>query len=179
MLGLPPRLDALGVAALALGLLIAAAGAYRLRRRVFVDRIELAAAVTLLVVAAGTPYLVRRVVGDLRTVTAMSQYDRGASGPVQAFLQPYLLDPVRRIIPPNATYATVIGDNEPYQAARLAFPSLALQTLFPRVSVDPAHADWIVAWGTNPGRVAAVEPVVVARRAVGTVPALLVARRRK
>ena len=53
---------------------------------------------------------------------------------MQAYLQPYLLDSVVRIIPPGDTYATAVGDAVPYSAARAAFPSLALQTLYPRIS---------------------------------------------
>ena len=89
---------------------------------------------------AAAPYLIWRVVSDLRTTTAMTPYDRSVAGPVQAYLQPYLLDPVKAIIGPGDTYATVVGDGVPYQPAREAFPSLALQTLFPRISTTPAHA---------------------------------------
>jgi hypothetical protein len=106
----------------------------------------------------------------------MSAYDRSVAGPVQAYLQPYLLDPVRSIIPPHETYATVTGPGVPYATAQRAFPSLALQTLFPRVSKPAREAQWIVAWGAAPASVARVGHVIVARRASGVYPAVLVAR---
>ena len=64
---------------------------------------------TSAIVIARSPYLAWRVVQDLRVTTAMTSYDRSVAGPVQAYLQPYLLDPVRGIIPAEATYATVVG----------------------------------------------------------------------
>ena len=41
------------------------------------------------------PFLVWRVVEDLCVTTALDAYERRESGPIQAFLQPYLLDGVR------------------------------------------------------------------------------------
>ena len=179
MLGVPSHPGATGLAALVFGILVVSVAAFRLRfswPRQVVER--LAAAVAIVVVAAA-PYLVWRVVSDLRTTTAMTSYDRGVAGPVQAFLQPYLLDPVKRIIGPGDTYATVAGAGVPYEPARQAFPSLALQTLFPRISTAPSRAEWIVAWGADPRSVARVGRVIVARAAAGAYPALLVARVRR
>jgi len=127
VLGVPSRPGAAGLAALALGLALAAAAAWRWRTRRPASTVELAAALTLLVVAGTAPYLIWRVVSDLRVTTRMTPYDRSVAGPVQAFLQPYLLDPVVRIIPPGDTYATAVGDAVTYRPARLAFPSLAVQ----------------------------------------------------
>jgi hypothetical protein len=130
----------------------------------------------LLVVVGAAPYLAWRIVSDLRVTTKMTPYDRSVAGPVQAYLQPYLLDPVTAIIPPGATYATAVGDAVPYRTARRAFPSLALQTMSPRISTAPANAEWIVAWGVDPRSVAHVGRVVVARAASGVYPAVRVAR---
>ena len=176
MLGVPSRPGAAGLAALVLGLAVAFALAWRFRSRRPTDRADLWAAIALLAVVAAGPYLVWRVVSDLRVTTAMTAYDRSVAGPVQAYLQPYLLDSVVRIIPPGDTYATAVGDAVPYSAARAAFPSLALQTLYPRISTVPARADWIVAWGTDPRAVAPVGHVIVARPASGVYPAVRVAR---
>jgi hypothetical protein len=164
------------VAALALGLAIALVAAWRFWRRRPAQLADLWAAVALLVVLGAGPYVAWRVVSDVRVTAAMSPYDRSVAGPVQAYLQPYLLDPVAKIIPPGATYATAVGDAVPYRPARQAFPSLALQTLYPRISTAPAGADWIVAWGVDPRSVAHVGHVIVARAASGVYPAVRVAR---
>jgi hypothetical protein len=176
VLGVPSRPGAAGLAALALGLAVALALAWRFRSRRPVERADLWAAVALLAVVAAGPYLMWRVVSDLRVTTAMTPYDRSVAGPVQAYLQPYLLDSVVRIIPPGDTYATAVGDSVPYSQARSAFPSLALQRLYPRVSTVPARAAWIVAWGIDPRAVAPVGQVIVARRASGPYPAVRIAR---
>lgn len=176
MLGVPSRPGAVGLAALALGVALAFAAAWRFRGKRPASPIDLAAALALLVVLGAAPYLTWRIVSDLRVTTRMSPYDRSVAGPVQAYLQPYLLDPVARIIPAGDTYATAVGNGVPYTSARRAFPSLALQALYPRISAAPADADWIVAWGVDPRTVARVGRVVVARPASGAYPALRVAR---
>jgi hypothetical protein len=176
VIGVPSRPGAAGLAALALGIAIAAALAWLHRSRRPSELVDLFAAVALLAVVAAGPYLVWRIVSDLRVTTRMTAYDRSAAGPVQAYLQPYLLDPVTRIIPPGDTYATAVGDEVPYTPARQAFPSLALQRLSPRVSTAPSDADWIVAWGVDPRSVAHVGRVIVARPASGVYPAVRVAR---
>ena len=179
MLGVPSHPGAAGFAALLFGIAVVAVAVFRLRSRWPAESVERLAAAAALIVVAAAPYLVWRVVSDLRTTTAMTPYERGVAGPVQAFLQPYLLDPVRQIIGPGNTYATVVGDRVPYQPARQAFPSLALQTLFPRISTTPDRAQWIVAWGADPRSVAPVGRVIVARAAAGAYPAVLVARVRR
>ena len=178
MLGIPSQPGAVGYGLIALALVIFGLElrVLRRRRRRQGGRVEHLTAITTAVVIAIAPYLAWRVVEDLRVTTAMSSYDRSVSGPVQAYLQPYLLDPVRGIIPANATYATVVGAGIPYDDARRAFPSLTLETLFPRVSKPARTAQWIVAWGVAPASVARVGRVIVARRASGVYPALLVAR---
>lgn len=179
MLGVPSHPGAAGLAALLLGILVVAAVVVRLRARRPTETVERLAVASVIVIAAVAPYLVWRVASDLRTTTAMTPYERSVAGPVQAYLQPYLLDPVKQIIGPGDTYATVVGDRVPYPPARQAFPSLALQTLFPRRSTTPGRAEWIVAWGADPGSVAPVGRVIVARAAAGAYPALLVARVRR
>ncbi|MGH3002127.1 MAG: hypothetical protein ACRDM1_05595 [Gaiellaceae bacterium] len=179
MLGVPSQPGAAGYAVLLLGFAAVIALAFVWRRRRPRDAVGGIAACACAIVVAVAPYVIWRIVEDLRVTTAMSAYDRSVSGPVQAYLQPYLLDPVRGIIPPHATYATAVGTGVPYDTARRAFPSLALETLFPRISKPPREAQWIVAWGTAPGSVAPVGRVIVARRASGAYPALLVARVRR
>ena len=178
MLGIPAHPGVVGYALLLVGVLVMGLAGYVLRRRPG-TAIERVVAVTSAIVIALSPYLVWRVVQDLRVTTAMTAYERNVSGPVQAYLQPYLLDPVRDIIPPQATYATLVGPGVPYDTARKAFPSLALQTLFPRVSKASGDAQWIVAWGVPRTTVSRLGRVIVARQASGAYPALLVVRRRR
>jgi len=175
VLGVPAHPGAIGYGLLLLAVVILGLELPAVRRRAR-DPAERLAAIAIAVLVAVTPYLAWRVVEDLRTTTAMSAYDRSVAGPVQAYLQPYLLDPVRNIIPPNATYATVVGPGVPYDTAKRAFPSLAMETLFPRLSKSVDDAQWIVAWGATPGSVAHVGHVIVAQRRSGVYPAVLVAR---
>jgi len=179
MLGVPGSPGAVGTALLVLGLALAAAGFWLARRRGLVP-LDLAgrvsAAAFALTLGVG-PFVTWRIVEDLRVTTALDSYERRESGPIQAFLQPYLLDGVHELIPPGATYATAVSDAVPYEPARAAFPALALRELFPRRTVaDPARADWIVAWGIDPRRLAPVDGVVVARKKSGVYPAVYVAR---
>jgi hypothetical protein len=179
MLGVPGSPGAVGTALLGLGLALAALGFWLARRRGLVP-LDLAGGVSaaMLALTLGVgPFVTWRIVEDLRFTSALDSYERRESGPIQAFLQPYLLDGVGTLIPRDATYATAVSDAVPYEAARAAFPALALRELFPRRTVsDPVRADWIVAWGIDPRRLAPVERVVVARKQSGVYPAVYVAR---
>jgi hypothetical protein len=180
MLGLPGSPGVLGWLLLVLGFMAAAAAAALVlerRRPGLVDAALVVCAVTTL---GAAPFLVWRIVEDMRHTTSLGAYERNAAGPIQAFLPGYLLDPVRRILPRDATYATVVGDKVPHSAARAGFPPLALTTLFPRLSVeDPRRADFVIAWGTDPRRLAPVSRVVVARGALGPLPPVVVATVRR
>jgi hypothetical protein len=179
MLGVPGSPGAVGWALLLAGLLAAAAAGYRFRGRVPREPIAAAAALSLLVTAGAAPFLAWRIVDDLRYTTRLTPYDRRVAGPVQAYLQPYLLDRVPSLIPVGDTYATAVGPSVPYYAARKAFPALALQALFPRISTSPDRAQWIVSWGTPPSAVAPVSRFVVARPASRPYPALYVGKVRR
>jgi hypothetical protein len=177
VLGVPSGLGAVGAFCLALGVAAAALFWWRRGDRFPKDTLERAAAIALTLTAALGPYLVWRIVEDLRVTVAMSSYDRQVAGPVQAYLQPYLLDPVRDIIPPGATYAVATGARVRQQAARDGFAPLAMITLFPRRSVaEPGKADWVIAWGTPIRRVAPMSRVVVARPPQAGYPAVVVGR---
>ena len=177
MLGIPSGFGLAGATLLFAGILAVAIVTWRRRASLPSDGIGRAASACLLFTLAVTPYLAYRIAEDLRLTTSMSAYDLSVAGPVQAYLQPYLLDPLRTIIPPGDTYATVTGPGVPYATARDAFPALALTTLFPRKAIaDPRRADWVIAWGTPLHDVAPVERVIVARGAQGGYPAVLVGR---
>jgi hypothetical protein len=175
MLGVPGSPGAVGTALLVLGPALAALGFRLAGRRGLVPSDlagRVAAAMLALALGAG-PVATWRIVEDLRVTTALDPYERRESGPIQAFLQPYLLDGVSGLIPPGATYATAVSGAVPYEPARQAFPALALRELFPRRTVsDPARAEWIVAWGIDPRRLAPVGRVVVARKESGVYPAV-------
>ena len=131
----------------------------------------------LAVTLGALPYLIWRFVEDLRVTTGLHGYAAESAGPIQAYLPGYLADGAQRLIPRDATYATVVGNIVPWPTARAAFPSLALKTLFPRRSVaDPRAADYVLAWGISPARVAAVDRIWVVRPRAGQYPAVSVGR---
>jgi hypothetical protein len=179
VLGVPSGLGVAGAAVLVGGFLVAGLAAWLRRSSLPTDPLGRAAAACLVLTLAAAPFFAWRIVEDLRVTTNMTAYDRSVAGPVQAYLQPYLLDPVARIIPPGATFATIEGPRVPQVVARDAFPSLAMIALFPRTAVaDPRQADWVIAWGTNLHGLVPAGRVIVARPAQAGYPAVLVGRRR-
>jgi len=178
VLGVPASPGVLGGALLALGLLAAIAGLALSRERLrILPPPSVAGALCLALCAGVVPYVVWRIVEDLRYTTRLTAYDASVAGPVQAYLQPYLLDGVPPLIPRSATYATAVSPDVPYKPARMAFPSLALQTLFPRRSVsDPRRADYVVTWGVQPAAVAPVARVWRVRARSGPYPAVYVGK---
>jgi hypothetical protein len=131
----------------------------------------------LVLTCAALPYVARRFAEDLRVTTKLHGYDATAAGPVQAYLPGYLVEGARDHIPLGATFATAVGQRIPWPSARAAFPALAMNTLFPRLSVgDPRRADYVVTWGVRPGRLAPVARTWVARAAAGSYPAVFVGR---
>jgi hypothetical protein len=125
------------------------------------------------------PYLVWRVVEDIRYTTRLDPYERQAAGPIQAFLPGYLVDGARTIVPPEDTYATVVGPTVPNAIARKAFPSLVLVSLFPRRSASRSDAQWIVAWGVPRQKLIRLGRVYVVHAALGPLPPVLAVRVRR
>jgi len=176
MLGLPSAPGVLGVALLVLGLIGAASATWWVRGRLGSDPVTWVLAGAFALSIGLGPFFVWRFVEDIRYTSGLAGSDRDGAGPIQAFLQPYLLDTVPPLIPEGDTYAVVAGASVP-EDSRPGFPALALNVLFPRISVaKPAEADWLVAWGVRPGRVASVSKVIVAQQRSGAYPALYVAR---
>ena len=176
MLGVPPSPGVFGGVLLGLGVVVAAFFIVLARARLrSLPPATAAAGVCLVVTVAAAPYLIWHVAEDVRHTGALSAYDAAVAGPVQAYLQPYLLDGVPRLVPRQATYATVVSGAVPYAPARAAFPALALQTLFPRRSVrDPRQADYVVSWGVRPEAVTPVRRVWRVRARSGPYPAVYV-----
>jgi hypothetical protein len=181
VLGVPASPGAAGWALIAIGIILAVAALVRFRGAIRRQVPSVAAAlVTLVVVGAATPYVIWRIVEDLRYTTTLHGYDRAAAGPVQAYLPGYLLDGASRLIPPSATYATVVSPSVPWAPARNGFAPLAMQSLFPRRSVaDIRDADYVVAWGVQPRAVVPVQQVWTLRKAFGQSPTIYVARIRR
>lgn len=152
MLGLPASPGAVGAALLVAGALVGLAVGALVRRR---DVAGLGTAGVLLALTAGVtvgalPYTLWRIAEDVRYTSGLNADDRAGAGPIQTFLQPYLLDPVVPLMPPEARYFTAVSDGI-RREARQGFRPLAYTVLFPRVSVErPEQADWIVAWGVDP-----------------------------
>jgi hypothetical protein len=181
VLGVPASPGALGWLLLAAGAVAALAACFLLRRRLAALTLPAAAAaVCLLAAAAATPYAARRFAEDLRVTTRLDAYGASAAGPIQAYLPGYLVDGARPLIPRDATFATAVGGEIPWPAARAAFPALAMETLFPRVSVaDPRDAEYVVTWGIRPARVAPVSRTWFARRRAGEYAAVYVGKVRR
>jgi hypothetical protein len=182
MLGVPASHGVLGWAAIFGGIALASALAWLVRARIPRDLAARAGIACLLVSVAALPYGAWRIGEDLRHTTRLHGYDRAAAGPVQTFLPGYLLDGVVKYIPRSATYATLVGNGVPWPAGRAAFPSLALQTLFPRVSEPIERADYVVGWGVSAAelsRRAGGAHVIVARPRVAQDPPVLVAEVRR
>jgi hypothetical protein len=135
--------------------------------------VALAAAITV----AAVPYTLWRISEDVRYTSGLNDDDRAGAGPIQTFLQPYLLDPAVPLIPEEARYFTAVAAGI-RREARQGFRPLAMDVLFPRVSVErPEEAEWIVAWGVDPRTLGvAVSEVTRVREAQAGYPPVWVAR---
>ena len=80
------------------------------------------AAAALIGAVGSTPVTAWRIAKDVAYTSKLASAESNGAGPIQAFLQPYLLDDVARLLPPEATYAAVAGPGVPYPIARRAFP---------------------------------------------------------
>jgi len=182
MLGLPGTLGAVGGALLLAGLAAAAVGAWLLRGRIAaasrLDGVPAAALACTLAVAVGTlPFFAWRVAKAIDFTAGLDANYRDGAGPIQAFVQPYLLDGVKPLLPRDATYYAVASPSL-RKAQRDAFGPLALLTFFPRISVArPGDADWIVTWGVDPRTLGTpLRSSRVVRPAQGPFPAVYLAR---
>src|SRR5687768_5746762 len=106
MLGLPSTPGPVGAVMLLLGVVVGLAAAY-LTWRGPLQGWERAAAATLAVAIAVTvgsvPFTTWRIVEDLRFTTGLNDEEMEGAGPIHNFIQPYLLDDVVPLIPPDDT----------------------------------------------------------------------------
>ena len=180
MLGTPDSPGLVGGALLVVGLVAAAVCGAIVWRRRGGSRVDAVLLVCFALTLGAAPFLAWRVVEDLRLTTGLDDYTRSGAGPIQAYLQPYLLDRAARIVPPGATYATVTGDAVPYAAARKAFPALAFQALFPRVSIrEPRRAELDRGVGDRPATACAGDARDRGAAGIRAVPGLRVAEVRR
>lgn len=177
MLGLPSSPGAVGAVLLVLGVVVGLAVVWRVARGAPGDRAATAIVALCLGTTVGAgPFVAWRIVEDIRFTSSLDDDYRRGAGPIDSYLQPYLLDPVAELLPRDATYHAVVAASGIRDAARSAFRPLALTALFPRRSVSsPGKAGWIVAWGIDPRTVADVRRVVVAREAQAGYPPVYVA----
>jgi hypothetical protein len=178
VLGVPGSPGAFGWLLLVLGAGAGAAVLAAFRERLLRAPPPVAAANACLVVTCAlVPFLAHRIEQDLQVTTGLHGYNRAAAGPVQSYLPGYLVDNTRRLIPLDATFSTVVSRSVPWPAARGAFPALAMETLFPRVSVaNPARADYVVTWGIRPSKVVPVTRSWLARAQTDAYPAVYVGK---
>jgi hypothetical protein len=174
MLGVPASPGMLGWSLLALGIVVSVAFAVMRRRRLARLPPPVAAAWLCVVsTCAFLPFIAHRFQQDLRVTTGLHGYDRAAAGPVQSYLPGYLVDDARGLMPVDSTFATAVSHKVPWEAARAAFGSLAMETLFPRVSVAvPARADYVLTWGIRPATLVKVSRTWLVRPGGGVYPAV-------
>ena len=158
MEGLPQHPGPLGLAILALGLLVGALYAWRIR-----DRVRVAAGgsgsvsaivLVLLTTTVGTaPFLGWRIVEDVRYTSQIDPWLSPRYGVSVFKVHPEIFDNAARRIPAGDTYY-LAADPNLGRATKAAFREWALGYLLPRTAVsDPAQAGWILTLGVNPASV--------------------------
>jgi hypothetical protein len=171
MVGVPSASAATTALLFLLGLVLVGGCAFVFRRRLLALRgIELIVGIAVIASLVSSPLLAWRVVKDLQYTTNLDPYERASAGPIQAYLPGYLVDRARTVVPPDGTWATRTGTVS-NSIAQAAFSPLALVTLFPRVSADPAEAGWILTLGEQPRAVAPVSRTLLLRGPVPPLPA--------
>lgn len=158
MEGLPQHPGAVGLAVLALGLVVGALYGLRARRRVsgaFVGQPSVAWVVVLLVaVGIGTaPFIAWRIVEDIRYTSSIDAWLVPRYGVSVYEVHPEIFDNAAARIPAGDTYY-VISDPGLDRTSRAAFRQWALGYLLPRVAVaDPGDAQWILTLGVRPASI--------------------------
>jgi hypothetical protein len=179
MLGVPAAGAATTALLFTAGILAAAVLAYLVRHRLrALDAAAGAVAAAFVLSLTAVPWIAWRFAEDLHTTTKLDPYERASMGPIQAYLPGYLVDGARARIPAGATWSAAVGPSKANPIARGAFASLVMITLFPRPSAALDRADWIVAWGVDPSRVAPVTGVRVVHAQQGPLPPVVIGRRR-
>lgn len=156
---------------LAVGLLAAAALVVFGRGRVAAELgvpplsvVSLATLVTLASTVAAGPFVLWRVVEDIRYTSRLTSEQAERVPADVNGIDEEVLERVRTIVPPDATYAIAAGRAVADRERPLR--TWSTLSLLPRIPVsDPEDAEWVVTWGLPPSRLGvdvADERVIVA-----------------
>ena len=157
MLALPAHPGRVGMALLALGLLVGAAVAVLVWRRLrpALAGPEAATAVTVLVAfvlgstVAAAPFVAWRIVQDVRYTSKLTRAEAERAGGESAHVDPQAIAALGRLIPRGGTYAVVASPA--VGGLVTAFTQWAGYTLLPRTQVaTPTQAQWILSWDRDP-----------------------------
>jgi hypothetical protein len=157
MLALPAHPGRVGIAFLALGLLLGLVVAVvvwlnvepSLRRHRPCALAALAATLVLASAVAAAPFVAWRIVEDVRSTAALSRGEAEQVGGASAHVDPAAVAALGRRMAAHDTYAVVAS--EAVGDARTAFWEWAAYALLPRLQVsNPARATWILSWGRDP-----------------------------
>jgi hypothetical protein len=167
-----PHPGHVGLALLAVGLLIGAAVASLAWRRIgpTLPRehggrvVTVVVALTFASVAAAAPYVAWRIVEDTRSNSRLTRIEADEVGGQIAHVDPQAIAELGRLIPPHDSFAAVAPSSVD-DSTYTAFWEWAAYALLPRVRVaDVGDAGWILSWGEDPRRlgvhVAAVHRLV-------------------
>jgi hypothetical protein len=159
MLALPAHPGRVGLALLAVGLLIGAVVAlllWRRLRRALADSdaaapVAVVVALVLASTVAAAPFVAWRIVEDTRSNSRLTRAEAERAGGESAHVDPEAVAALGRLIPRGDTYAVVGSKAVGGQVT--AFWQWAAYTLLPRTQVaEPAHAGWILSWDRDPRR---------------------------
>lgn len=159
MLALPAHPGHVGLALLAVGLLIGAVLAIVVWRRLHpaLAPSEAAGAVTAVVAlvlastVAAAPFVAWRIVEDTRSNSALTQAEAARAGAEDAKVDADAVAALGRLMPRHATYAVVAS--KAVGSELTAFWEWAAYALLPRTQVvHPADAGWILSWDQDPRR---------------------------
>ena len=152
-----PHPGHVGLALLAVGVLVGVAVAFVAWRRLRPALADSEAAVPLTAVVvfvlvttvAAAPFVSWRIVEDTRSNSALTRAEAEDVGAETAHLDPSAIAALGRLMPPRATYAVVASKTVGPQLT--AFWEWAAYALLPRTQVPrPADAGWILSWDRDP-----------------------------
>lgn len=151
---MPAEPGAVGAIMLALGLVAAGALVLFGRRRIAAElglplrsAVSLATIATLAATVGYGPFVLWRVVEDIRYTSPLTARQAEEIGADMNFIDERMLDRVRAVVPPDATYALEAGPSV-HERSREALNAWVAFSLLPRVRVEDAdRAEWIVTWG--------------------------------
>jgi hypothetical protein len=171
MLALPAHPGRVGLALLAIGLLIGSWLALVVWRRLrqalagsdAAAPVTVAVALVLASTVAAAPFVAWRIVEDTCSNSRLTRAEAERAGGESAHVDPEAVAALGNLIPRNGSYAVIASDAVGGQYT--AFWEWAAYALLPRRQVtQPAQAGWILSWDRDPRglgvRVAAIRRLV-------------------